>query len=454
MLQSINPATNETVAEYQEHSVAEVEEILAAADVAATAWTRTSFADRSALMRIAAIILRERTDDLAHQMALEMGKPVSEGKSEVEKCAWVCEYYADHAEAFLAPEHIATDASLSYVAFRPLGVVLAVMPWNFPLWQVFRFAAPTLMAGNGGVLKHASNVTGSALAIEEIFRDAGFPPHLFRTLKLGNDRVASVIKHPVVKAVTLTGSVGAGRAVAAEAGSALKKTVLELGGSDPYLILHDADLDLAARTCVASRLINSGQSCIAAKRFIVVESVRQAFEDLCVEHMQGKVMGDPLLESTDLGPQARVDLRDELHEQVSDSISQGATCLLGGVIPTQTGAWYPPTILSGVEPGMRAFDEELFGPVAAIVSARDEQEAIALANESPFGLGAAVFTKDLARGERIAAEELEAGCCFVNAFVKSDPRLPFGGIGDSGYGRELSRWGIREFVNAKTVYLG
>lgn len=454
MLRSINPATNETVAEYEEHSEAEVEQVLRAADAAATAWTRTSFADRSALMRIAAIILRERTDDLARQMALEMGKPITDGKSEVEKCAWVCEYYADHAEAFLAPEHIATDASRSYVAFRPLGVVLAVMPWNFPLWQVFRFAAPTLMAGNGGLLKHASSVTGSALAIEEIFRDAGFPPHLFRTLKLGSDRVASVIKHPVVKAVTLTGSVGAGRAVASEAGSALKKTVLELGGSDPYLILHDADLDLAARTCVASRLINSGQSCIAAKRFIVVESVREAFEDLCVEHMQAKVMGDPLLESTDLGPQAKVELRDQLHEQVSDSISQGATCLLGGVIPKQTGAWYPPTILSGVEPGMRAFDEELFGPVAAIVSARDDQEAIALANASPFGLGAAVFTKDLARGEHIAAEKIEAGCCFVNAFVKSDPRLPFGGIGDSGYGRELSHWGIREFVNAKTVYLG
>jgi succinate-semialdehyde dehydrogenase/glutarate-semialdehyde dehydrogenase len=327
------------------------------------------------------------------------------------------------------------------------------MPWNFPFWQVFRFAAPALMAGNAGVLKHASNVSGCALAIEEIFRQAGFPDNIFRSLLVSSSQVEAVIENPLIKAVTLTGSTPAGRAVAQKAGSLLKKSVLELGGSDPYVILADADLDLTVETCVASRLINSGQSCIAAKRFVVVESVRKRFEPRFVEQMQAATMDNPLKEDTDVGPQARHDLRDDLHWQVQQSIEQGATCLLGGHIPAGQGAFYPPTVLTNVRPGMPAYEEELFGPVAAIIPVKDEAEAIRVANDSVFGLGAAVFTSDVAKGERIATEELEAGCCFVNAFVKSDPRLPFGGIKESGYGRELSHYGIKEFVNIKTVYV-
>jgi succinate-semialdehyde dehydrogenase/glutarate-semialdehyde dehydrogenase len=386
-------------------------------------------------------------------MALEMGKPVAAGRAEADKCAWVCEYYADHAEGFLADEPIATDATHSFVRYEPLGVVLAVMPWNFPLWQVFRFAAPALMAGNAGVLKHASNVCGCALAIEDVFRRAGFPEHLFRSLLVGSRQVDALLGHPRIMAATLTGSTPAGKAVARRAGELLKKTVLELGGSDPYLILEDADVEAAAATCVASRLINSGQSCIAAKRFIVVEPVRSRFEELFVQGMRAAKMGDPLAEDVQVGPQARVDLRDELHGQVERSLLAGARCLLGGAIPPGPGAFYPPTVLADVHPGMPAFDEELFGPVGAIVPARDEAEAIRLANQSVFGLGAAVFTRDVARGERIAARELEAGSCFVNASVKSDPRLPFGGIKQSGYGRELAVFGIREFVNIKTIYV-
>jgi succinate-semialdehyde dehydrogenase/glutarate-semialdehyde dehydrogenase len=327
------------------------------------------------------------------------------------------------------------------------------MPWNFPFWQVFRFAAPALMAGNAGVLKHAANVPGCALAIEEIFRAAGFPEHLFRSVLVPGRKVRALVRHPRVAAVTLTGSTEAGRAVAKAAGEALKKTVLELGGSDPYLVLSDADLEAAVGTCVAARLTNGGQSCIAAKRFIVVEPLLAAFEAACVERMRAVAMGDPLREETTLGPQARRELRDELHAQVRRSVAAGARLLLGGEIPPGAGAFYPPTVLSGVRRGMPACDEELFGPVAAILPARDEPEAIALANDTPFGLGAAVFTTDLARGERIAAEDLDAGLCFVNAQVRSDPRLPFGGIKESGWGRELSQHGIREFVNVKTVYV-
>jgi succinate-semialdehyde dehydrogenase / glutarate-semialdehyde dehydrogenase len=382
-----------------------------------------------------------------------MGKPLAGGRSEVEKCAWVCRYYADNAEAFLAPEPAPSDASRSFVAFLPLGPVLAVMPWNFPFWQVFRFAAPALMAGNAGLLKHAANVTGCALAIEQIFKDAGFPPPLFRALLVSSQRVAAVIAAPEVKAVTLTGSTPAGRAVASKAGEMLKKTVLELGGSDPYVVLEDADLEAAAETCVASRLINSGQSCIAAKRFIVAEPVRQRFEELFVEKMRARKMGDPLQPGVDVGPQARRDLRDDLHRQVEQSVKAGARLLLGGTVPAGPGAFYPPTVLGDVRKGMPAYDEETFGPVAAIIAAKDEADAVRLANDSVFGLGAAVFTRDVERGQRIAAEELEAGSCFVNSFVKSDPRLPFGGIKESGYGRELAVFGIREFVNIKTVYV-
>jgi len=382
-----------------------------------------------------------------------MGKPVRQGRAEVEKCATVCGYYAERAEGFLETETVATEARRSFVAYRPLGVVLAVMPWNFPFWQVFRFAAPALMAGNAGVLKHASNVCGCALAIEDVFAAAGFPRGVFRTLLIGSGAVGSVISHPAIKAVTLTGSAAAGRAVARAAAEHLKKTVLELGGSDPYVVLDDADVELAASVCAESRLINAGQSCIAAKRFVVVESRVRDFLGLLVERMRRSSVGDPLDEATDVGPLARLDVRDEVHRQVMQSVERGAKCILGGRIPAGTGAFYPPTVLVDVAKGMSARDDELFGPVAAVISARDEEEAIRVANDTSFGLGAAVFTRDLERGERIAERRIDAGSCFVNAFVKSDPRLPFGGVKESGYGRELSYFGIREFVNVKTVYV-
>jgi len=452
-LLSINPATGALIREYPETSPQEVAKVLLEAARAAAEWGAASFAVRSALMHKAGVLLRQRSEDLARLMALEMGKPLAQGRAEAEKCAWVCDYYGEHAQAFLADELIPTDASRSFVSYRPLGVVLAVMPWNFPLWQVFRFAAPGLMAGNAGVLKHASNVSGCALAIEDIFLGAGFPPGLFRTLLVGSSRVAGLIEAPEVRAVTLTGSTPAGRAVAAKAGACLKKTVLELGGSDPYLILEDADLELAVETCVAARLINGGQSCIAAKRFIMVEAVRKRFERLFVEKMKVKLMGDPLEAGIDLGPQARRELRDQLHEQVTASVARGARLLLGGRLPEGPGAFYPPTVLTGVAKGQPAYDEELFGPVAALIGVKDEAEAVRVANDTGFGLGAAVFTQDVDRGERIASHGLEAGSCFVNGFVKSDPRLPFGGIKDSGYGRELSVFGIREFVNVKTVWV-
>jgi succinate-semialdehyde dehydrogenase/glutarate-semialdehyde dehydrogenase len=455
----VNPATGETVREYAETAPAAVSAALELADRAFLGWRARPFADRAAIMRAAGARLRARAAGDARLIAIEMGKPVAQGRAEVEKCAGACDYYAEHAERFLAPEPVAMgrDATRAFVAFRPLGVVLAVMPWNFPYWQVFRFAAPALMAGNACVLKHASNVSGCALAIEEILREAGLPAGLFTTLLIPSPAVERVIAAPQVRAVTLTGSAPAGRSVAAAAGRALKKTVMELGGSDPYVILEDADLDDAAATCAAARVINSGQSCIAAKRFIVVERVREAFTERLVAAMAAKRAGDPLLEgpgAPDLGPMARADLRDELHRQVEGSVARGARLLLGGTVPRGAGAYYPPTVLDAVAPGMPAYDQETFGPVAAIIAARDEGDAIRIANDNPFGLGAAVFTRDVARGERIAAEGLDAGACFVNAFVRSDPRLPFGGIKESGYGRELSAFGIREFVNVKSVLVG
>ena len=453
MLRSMNPVNGKIIREYAEHSVEETTSIINKCAEAQKKWAKSGFDIRRKLMKRASEILRSKTGDYALMITQEMGKPIAQSRAEVLKCARVCDYYAENADAFLSSEQVTTEASESYIAYRPLGVVLAVMPWNFPFWQVFRFAAPAIMAGNGALLKHASNVTGSALMIEDIFKEAGFPAHLFRTLKLPGKKVAQVIENPLVKAVTLTGSVGAGRAVAAKAGEMLKKTVLELGGSDPYIILNDADLETAVDICVKSRLINSGQSCIAAKRFIVVKPLFKDFETLFVKRMQDMVMGDPMSEKTFVGPQASLSLRDELHEQVVSSIQKGAKCLLGGTIPDRPGAWYPPTVLTDVNPGMPAYDEEIFGPVAAIISANDEADAIRIANDSVFGLGAAVFTADKARGKRIAETELQAGCCFVNEMVQSDPRLPFGGIGDSGYGRELSYAGIREFTNIKTVYI-
>ncbi|TFB10699.1 NAD-dependent succinate-semialdehyde dehydrogenase [Candidatus Marinimicrobia bacterium MT.SAG.3] len=452
-IEAVNPATGETIRQYEEFTSEEVKGIIEQAHEDFLSWRRTSFAERAKLMKSVAQVLRDDKEEYATLMALEMGKPIAAGRSEVEKCAWVCDYYADLAETFLKPEEISTDASKSFVMFQPLGVVLAVMPWNFPFWQLFRFAAPALMAGNAGVLKHASNVPGCALAIEQVFQKASFPKNIFRTLLVGSRQVEAIIENPLVRAVTLTGSIAAGKAVARKAGEVIKKTVLELGGSDPYLILEDADIVTTVTTCVTSRLINAGQSCIAAKRFVVVESQKKQFEELFVEQMRSQIMGDPMDENTTVGPQARHDLRDDLHRQVQESIEKGAKCLLGGEVPDGKGAYYPPTVLTDVKKGIPAYEEELFGPVAAIIPVQDEEEAIRVANDSAFGLGAAVFTEDVERGERIAATELEAGCCFVNASVKSDPRLPFGGVKESGYGRELSNYGIKEFVNIKTVFV-
>jgi succinate-semialdehyde dehydrogenase/glutarate-semialdehyde dehydrogenase len=452
-LQTINPATGETLATYEEMTSDEVRSIIGKVHEAYLGWRLTSFRSRAAVMHQAAQVLRSNAAEYARLMAEEMGKPVRDGVAEVQKCAVGCDYYAENAEHFLAPEIAKTEARKSFVAFRPLGIVLAVMPWNFPFWQVFRFAAPGLMAGNAAVLKHASNVPGCALAIEQAFRKAGFPENLFRTLMIGSRSVDTVIEHPLIRAATLTGSGPAGRAVASKAGALLKKTVLELGGSDPYLVLDDADLDLAAKVGAKGRLVNSGQSCIAAKRFIVVEKVRRQFEELFVSQMSAVEVGDPLGDNTQMGPLARHDLRDTVHRQVEGSIAKGARCLLGGTIPNSRGAYYPPTVLTDVSKGMPAFDEEVFGPVAAVVPVKDEEQAIETANDSPFGLGGGVFTRDLARGEHIAAELIDSGMVFVNEHVSSDPRLPFGGIKESGYGRELSHYGIKEFVNIKTVYV-
>ncbi len=450
---SINPTTEAEIGRTDPTPPAAVERVLAAAVAAQRAWGQAAFAVRAEPLRRLGALLRAEADRLAERMALEMGKPLAQGRAEAEKCAWACEYFADHAAGFLATQEVA-EVPGARIAFRPLGVVLAVMPWNFPFWQVIRFAAPTLMAGNAGLLKHAPNVQGCAADLVDLFARAGFPPGLFANLAVEVDGVAALIARPEVGAVTLTGSARAGRAVAAAAGAALKKSVLELGGSDPYVVLEDADVGAAAATCVASRLTNAGQTCISAKRFIVVEPVREAFTDAVRARLAAARAGDPLgtgPDAPDLGPLARRDLRDALHDQVRRSVAAGARRVLGGEVPGRAGWFYPPTLLDGVRPGMAAFDEETFGPVAAIVPARDEAEAVALANASEFGLGAAVFTADPERGRRLAELGLEAGCCVVNDFVRSDPRLPFGGIRGSGYGRELGLFGIREFVNIKTV---
>ncbi|MGD2100378.1 MAG: NAD-dependent succinate-semialdehyde dehydrogenase [Desulfobacterales bacterium] len=453
MLTAINPATGDLLNEYAEMTPDQVSGRLERAQRAFKDWRTTRFAERAALIKTAARILSEKKNTLARTMALEMGKPVQSGRVEIEKCAWVCEFYAEHAEQMLKPKMVPTDAHKSYVTYNPLGVILAIMPWNYPFWQVFRHVAPGLMAGNGVVLKHASNVPGCSTAIADIFQKAGFPENLFQNFLITGRQTGRIIEHPAIRAVTLTGSKAAGQAVAARAGKLLKKTVLELGGSDPSIILEDADLEKTMESCVASRLLNSGQSCIAAKRFIVVKDVYQQFVQMFVEKMRAQKIGDPFDETVDIGPQARTDLRDELHRQVTQSIEKGAICLLGGEIPKGKGAFYPATVLSEVAKGMPAFDEETFGPVAAIIGVKNEKQAVEVANDSAFGLGAAVFTRDADRGERIAANELEAGNCFVNAFVKSDPRLPFGGVKESGYGRELSHYGLKEFVNIKTVYV-
>ncbi|NQV41793.1 MAG: NAD-dependent succinate-semialdehyde dehydrogenase [Candidatus Marinimicrobia bacterium] len=451
-MKAINPATGEIIKDYPEHSSQEVQHILSSTQSAWEDWRRTSFVHRSTLMGRAADVLRNNSEKYARIMSVEMGKVITEARAEVEKCAWVCEFYAEHAETFLQDEMIKTEASKSFVSFDPMGIVLAVMPWNFPFWQVFRFAAPALMAGNAGVLKHASNVPGSALAIEEVFHEAGFPPDIFRTLMIPAKQVEDVIRDPRVRAVTLTGSEGAGMQVASIAGSELKKTVLELGGSDPYIVLEDADIPACVAMSAKSRMINTGQSCIAAKRFIVVESKVAEFEKAQAEILSQLRIGDPQAEDTQVGPIARADLRDELHDQVTRTLEAGGRLVTGGTFVDGPGAFYQPTVISDVKKGMPIYSEETFGPVSAIIPVKDAEEAIAVANDSEFGLGGSLWTADVNRGEALA-RRVESGAVFVNGMTLSDPRMPFGGIKKSGYGRELGTYGIKEFVNVKSIWI-
>ena len=452
-LQTINPATGRPGRSYDPHGIEDGLAAAAAARAAFSSWRRASFADRGAILHRAAALLRARKDDYARLMTEEMGKTLDDGRAEVEKCAAHCDWFADQAANYLAREPVDIGGGEAFVTFNPLGVVLAIMPWNFPFWQAIRAAAPALMAGNAMLLKHASNVPGCALAIEALFRDAGLPDCLFRTLLLPSRDVAALIQDEHVAAVTLTGSVAAGRAVATAAGSVLKKCVLELGGADAYLVLEDADIAAAAKVAAAARMVNGGQSCIAGKRFIVVRAVLEQFEQAMTDAMGEYAMGDPALEGTRLGPMQSVEARDEIHRQVRESVARGARLLLGGEVLDRPGAWYPATVLTNVLPGQPAHDEEVFGPVAAIIAAADERDAIRIANASEFGLGSGVLTCDLDRGRRIAADELEAGMSFVNENVRSDPRAPFGGVKHSGFGRECGAYGIREFVNIKTVHV-
>ncbi|MBK7367496.1 MAG: NAD-dependent succinate-semialdehyde dehydrogenase [Candidatus Eisenbacteria bacterium] len=451
-MRSVHPATGQLVQEYAGHSPADAAACLDRAATAQPAWAALSFAARAAVMSRTAALLRERAPSLARLATLEMGKPIAQAEGEVEKCAWVCEWYAEHAERLLADEAVATDATRSGTRCEPLGVLLAIMPWNFPYWQVFRAAAPALMAGNAVALKHASNVPGVALAIESLLREAGAHEGVFSTLLVPASGAAALIAHDAVAAVTLTGSEAAGRQVAATAGAALKKAVLELGGSDPFVVLADANVDEAAAVAVTARVQNNGQSCIAAKRFVVEAPVAEAFTRAFVERTRALVVGDPLDRATQVGPLARPEFVDDLDDQVRRTLAAGAVLLEGGRRLDGPGWFYAPTVLGNVTPGMAAFDEETFGPLAPITVARDAADAVRLANLTRFGLGASVWTRDAAKGEALA-REIRAGAVFVNGMVKSDPRLPFGGIKASGYGRELAGAGIREFVNLKTVWV-
>ncbi|WP_375435789.1 NAD-dependent succinate-semialdehyde dehydrogenase [uncultured Hymenobacter sp.] len=449
---SINPYTGRVERRFRAFSWLQTERILAQAHRAAAQWRTTTFGHRAQLMHRAAELLRERQDELARIMALEMGKPVVDGRAEALKCALCCDYYADHAEEFLADDLIETEAQRSFISHEPIGVVLAVMPWNFPLWQVVRFIAPALMAGNVGLLKHASNVPQCALALEKIYHDAGFPPATFRALLVGTEMVEKLIEDDRVRAVTLTGSEPAGAQVAATAGRHIKKTVLELGGSDAFIVLADADLELAAKTAAQARMINAGQSCIAAKRFIVEKAVVKEFISKMKTHLLAFRTGDPLAEDTQYGPLARPDLADEITQQVEDSVKQGAKVELHGGQSKPGTALFRPMILSNIKPKQRAYHEELFGPVALIFEANDANDAVRLANDSRFGLGGSVWTRNVKRGEELA-RQVEAGAVFVNSMVKSSPEMPFGGVKKSGYGRELSYLGIREFVNQKSIWI-
>ena len=453
LIESVNPANGEVLATFHAATGAQIEQALEDAQRSYRSWRTTSFGERATLMHAAAAYVRQERSRLAGLITAEMGKPIVEAEAEIEKCAWNCDFYADNAERFLADEPCASSATESYVAYPPLGVVLAIMPWNFPFWQVFRFAAPALMAGNTAVLKHASNVPQCALAIEEIFRASGFPHGSFRSLLIPGGAATRLIADKRIVAVTLTGSDAAGRTVAEAAGRAVKKTVLELGGSDPFIVLEDAELPAAVEMGVRARYQNTGQSCIAAKRFIVVESLFDQFRERFVDAVRGLRVGDPMDRGTQIGPLARDDLRDTLDQQVNESVRRGARVLTGGARRPGRGYFFEPTVLTDVRPEMPASCEEVFGPVAALIRVRDAHEAIAVANDSPYGLGANLWTADLTRARRLA-RDIEAGQVFINGMVASDPRLPFGGVKASGYGRELAAFGIREFVNIQTVWIG
>lgn len=449
---TVNPANGETVAEYERISEDETTAKIAKANEVFEVWKMLSFEKRAEYMNKLAQVLEDNKEEYAQLATKEMGKIIGQSRKEIEKCAWICRYYAENTDKLLANETVDTEAKKSYVTFQPIGVILAVMPWNFPFYQVIRFAAPAIMAGNTGVLKHASNVQGCAFALEDAFKKAGFPDGVFTNLNVSSKAIESIIEDKHIKAATLTGSDPAGRSVASIAGKNLKKTVMELGGSDAYIILDDADLEEATELATFGRLQNNGQTCIAAKRFVVLESIYDDFLELFTKKMKAAKMGDPTDENVYFGPMARADLRDELHEQVEKTISQGGKLILGGEVPNISGAYYPATILADLKPGMEGFDNELFGPVASVIKAKNEDEAIKLANNSQYGLGSGVITSDPERGEKVALQ-LEAGSSFVNKLVVSDPRLPFGGIKNSGYGRELSGYGIREFVNTKTIWI-
>ena len=455
MIITVNPATAEPIAEYQTMTSGEIREAITRSYWDYISWKELSISERSVLMKRLAKLLRLEKEQHAALISREMGKPLLQAVAEVEKSALVCDYYADNAASFLKPEESNLDGGVKgVVKFEPIGLVLGIMPWNFPFWQVFRFAAPAIMAGNGIILKHSPNVTGSAIAIEQLFRDAGFPAHLYSAVHIALDDVdrltGFIIEHPAIQGVSLTGSTAAGRAVAAKSGKALKTSVLELGGSDPYIVVDDADIPKAVDICAAARLLNGGQSCIAAKRFIVQSGVFEQFERLLLQRMQSAVMGDPFDPEIEVGPLARHDLREQLHSQVIRSVAEGARLLCGGTIPEGKGFFYPPTVLSGVHKWMEVYSEETFGPVATLIEAKDDSEAILIANDTPYGLGSAVFSGNTERALAIA-DQLDAGCCFINSMVKSDPRMPFGGVKQSGYGRELSSYGMHEFVNIKSL---
>ncbi len=451
-MKSINPFNNQIIKYYNEYTSEDIEKIIHNADLAQKQWKKTEFIERSEKMKTAAEILRKNKNQYAQMITMEMGKIIRESEAEIEKCAWVCDYYAENAEKFLANEHIKTDATKSYVCFQPLGIVLAIMPWNFPFWQVFRFAVPALMAGNGAVLKHASIVPGCALEIEKVFKEAGLPSDLFRSLLISSSKVQKIIKNPVIKAITLTGSEAAGSNVAEISGRNLKKSVLELGGSDPFIVMEDADIEECCKTAVIARMINCGQSCIAAKRFIVMESVASIFENRIKELLEKYRAGDPMEENTDIAPLAHPEFVHIIKGQVNRSLKMGAKLFTDNKKTNLDSNFYLPIIITDVQTEMPVFNEETFGPVFAVIRVKNEQEAIEVANKSKFGLGGCVWTKDSKRGENIASK-VETGSMFVNGLTKSDPRLPFGGIKNSGYGRELSYYGIREFVNIKTIWI-